>query len=654
MAGSAAAVLHAAAAGDATLVETLLQVPDGDATHDSLERSHCAALFIASQSGHAAVVGVLLAHGVSCNMAARNGATPLYVAARNGHLDVVRQLLPSTSSELMGPAVVVAAHQGHAACVQLLAEARAQVDFAPDNQPTPALWVASQSGKTEAVRQLLLASADANRLAADGTSPLLVACQQGRTAIVKMLLAARANVDLVLENGRSPLSVACHRAVQTRLSSSLRGEDGDASCGYSQEDEEDDTRLPKMLLVAGAPVASGESGDLTRGGLAALTLACSRKDHEMLGLLQTHSAGHANAEQTILDIWEMTVGEEALNAEVVGENDSGSSTDSQDSDIEGIACNPRGADGCEVALEGKAVSAAARQGMAADGTECSDLAATTAVAERSAQELRRQRQRLKEKVRKAQQQRRRQLAASRAELRLAHGRARGEAAEALRAAIALHALTCAQGRDALKEALDAAEKIVMELSEAALQGMRSETMIAQARARLFALEQEEGTARDGRMPSDGGGLENTGAEAADHEEMDDATFEELRREMEALRQGAGAASREPSSRQGTQVIKTLCEKLSQKLDESIRRQASGSYEHLAAPTSAMVACEVATSADDSSCCVCMAAPRNASLVHGETAHICCCIECARTLKARGNSCPICNETIDAVLRNFVS
>ena len=60
------------------------------------------------------------------------------------------------------------------------------------------------------------------------------------------------------------------------------------------------------------------------------------------------------------------------------------------------------------------------------------------------------------------------------------------------------------------------------------------------------------------------------------------------------------------------------------------------------------------SESDNTCCVCMAAPRDASLVHGETAHICCCLDCARALKAKGNACPICNDPIDAVLRIFFS
>uniref|UniRef100_A0A6V4PQT7 RING-type domain-containing protein n=2 Tax=Prymnesium polylepis TaxID=72548 RepID=A0A6V4PQT7_9EUKA len=61
---------------------------------------------------------------------------------------------------------------------------------------------------------------------------------------------------------------------------------------------------------------------------------------------------------------------------------------------------------------------------------------------------------------------------------------------------------------------------------------------------------------------------------------------------------------------------------------------------------------VDASGADVTCCICMEAPRNASVVHGETAHICCCLECARTLKAKGHTCPICNDPIDAVVRNY--
>jgi hypothetical protein len=52
------------------------------------------------------------------------------------------------------------------------------------------------------------------------------------------------------------------------------------------------------------------------------------------------------------------------------------------------------------------------------------------------------------------------------------------------------------------------------------------------------------------------------------------------------------------------------------------------------------------------CVVCMDGPREAAIVHGPTAHTVCCMACARALKARGETCPVCRARIDAVLQNF--
>ena len=60
----------------------------------------------------------------------------------------------------------------------------------------------------------------------------------------------------------------------------------------------------------------------------------------------------------------------------------------------------------------------------------------------------------------------------------------------------------------------------------------------------------------------------------------------------------------------------------------------------------------AGSAEDKSCVICWEKPRNATIVHGETGHGCCCIDCAKELKARNQPCPICRESIDLVIRQF--
>jgi hypothetical protein len=52
------------------------------------------------------------------------------------------------------------------------------------------------------------------------------------------------------------------------------------------------------------------------------------------------------------------------------------------------------------------------------------------------------------------------------------------------------------------------------------------------------------------------------------------------------------------------------------------------------------------------CVICLCEERTATIVHGETGHIVCCLLCARILKARGDHCPVCRLPIDAVIQHF--
>lgn len=52
------------------------------------------------------------------------------------------------------------------------------------------------------------------------------------------------------------------------------------------------------------------------------------------------------------------------------------------------------------------------------------------------------------------------------------------------------------------------------------------------------------------------------------------------------------------------------------------------------------------------CLICLTAERNATLIHGEIGHICCCLKCARILKQSGKSCPMCRLPIDLVIQHF--
>ncbi|KAK3736136.1 hypothetical protein QZH41_015532, partial [Actinostola sp. cb2023] len=52
------------------------------------------------------------------------------------------------------------------------------------------------------------------------------------------------------------------------------------------------------------------------------------------------------------------------------------------------------------------------------------------------------------------------------------------------------------------------------------------------------------------------------------------------------------------------------------------------------------------------CIICLENPKNATLIHGDTGHLCCCWSCAQVLKKRGDTCPICRQHIDHVIKQF--
>jgi len=59
-----------------------------------------------------------------------------------------------------------------------------------------------------------------------------------------------------------------------------------------------------------------------------------------------------------------------------------------------------------------------------------------------------------------------------------------------------------------------------------------------------------------------------------------------------------------------------------------------------------------TDSSSINCLICLTEERNATIVHGETGHVACCLVCARILKARGDKCPVCRLPIDLVIQQF--
>ena len=54
------------------------------------------------------------------------------------------------------------------------------------------------------------------------------------------------------------------------------------------------------------------------------------------------------------------------------------------------------------------------------------------------------------------------------------------------------------------------------------------------------------------------------------------------------------------------------------------------------------------------CVCCLASESDATLIHDDTGHICCCLECARLCKAQGLGCPLCRKPIERVIQHFYS
>jgi ankyrin repeat protein len=109
--------------------------------------------------GHRAFAELLLARGADPGIRRHGGRTPLTIAAYNGHEPTLALLLRCCHDAL---------------------------EVADDERCTP-LWYAARHGRTQALRLLLTAGADAWAAGEGDTLPLEVARSKGRLACVEAL-----------------------------------------------------------------------------------------------------------------------------------------------------------------------------------------------------------------------------------------------------------------------------------------------------------------------------------------------------------------------------------------------------------------------------------------------------------------------------------
>jgi ankyrin repeat protein len=175
-------------------------------------------LSLASTNGNAALIELLVKAGADPNAALPGGETPLMTAARTGSLPSVRALLShgalvdGKEEERGQTALMWAAAEGHAAVVQALIAAKADVQARVPSGFTPLLF-AVREGRLAVVRILLEAGVDVNaaipadgprrrayggRMPPNGMTPLLLAVQNAHFELAGELLEAGANPNVDL------------------------------------------------------------------------------------------------------------------------------------------------------------------------------------------------------------------------------------------------------------------------------------------------------------------------------------------------------------------------------------------------------------------------------------------------------------------------
>ena len=134
-------------------------------------------------------------------------------AASSNDIQAMEELLqrpqdPDLEVGTLAPALLVACGRGHAEAVRLLLEANADKNRVyVVNESTPMYWACAR-GKEEVVRLLLGASADKDKANNNGATPLFVAAKNAHLEVARLLLEAKADKDKASNNGSTPLFIA--------------------------------------------------------------------------------------------------------------------------------------------------------------------------------------------------------------------------------------------------------------------------------------------------------------------------------------------------------------------------------------------------------------------------------------------------------------
>ncbi len=286
------ALLEASEAGHDDVVRVLLQ---NGANVDVADREGYTSLFVASDKGHSHIVELLLKNGAKDSLVQQRGGirrSALIRASWLGHTDTVKVLLDSSPrteipEQHIVSSLVLSGDKGYRSIVRLLLN----LEDPRASNGAKSLIHASQSGMTDAVRELLQCGVRVDSADQSGRTPLLHASQQGHLGTVKVLLQAGAKVEIKDDKGFTSLMLACQKGYSdiTKLLLSRRanvntlGPEGRTALMYASEAGHGD--IVRMLLMSGAKFDVADSA-----GVTALLAACSKGHIDPVRLLLEHGA----------------------------------------------------------------------------------------------------------------------------------------------------------------------------------------------------------------------------------------------------------------------------------------------------------------------------------------------------------------------------
>jgi len=141
---------------------------------------------------------------------------PVHFAAQCGHDVVLKWILDRYPHQLNATGIFeqtplyYASWKGQPQCVQVLIEAKADINKSNKDRDTP-LIAAIYKGNLECAKILVEAKADINEKTANGETALIIAAWQGYVDGVKLLIEAGASLNEIDNKGRSALRFAIDR-----------------------------------------------------------------------------------------------------------------------------------------------------------------------------------------------------------------------------------------------------------------------------------------------------------------------------------------------------------------------------------------------------------------------------------------------------------